>query len=128
MYVNWGQFNAPNVHFVVVEVAVDPVLVGGIAPDRLVAQTPAEAIAAIEEARPDLVALDITMPEMDGLELLRRVTAIDPNLVTLIITTIHPGGVLVTGNLMAPLVLDSETRRGAQLTLPEQDTPSHLID
>ena len=31
MYVNWGQSNAPNVHFVVVEVAVDPVLVGGIA-------------------------------------------------------------------------------------------------
>ena len=38
------------------------------------------------------------------------------DLVTLIITTVHPGGTQVTGNLLAPLVLDSESRRGAQLT------------
>ena len=37
----------------------------------------------------------------------------------MIITTIHPGGVLVTGNLMAPLVIDTETRRGLQLTLDD---------
>lgn len=38
------------------------------------------------------------------------------DLVTLIITTVHPGGTQVTGNLLAPLVLDSESRRGAQVT------------
>jgi flagellar assembly factor FliW len=41
------------------------------------------------------------------------------NLTVLIITTIHPGGVLVTGNLMAPLVIDTETRQGLQLTLDD---------
>lgn len=39
------------------------------------------------------------------------------DLTTLIITTIHPGGEKVTGNLVAPLVVDTETRRGAQLIL-----------
>ena len=41
------------------------------------------------------------------------------DLTVLVITTIHPGGVLVTGNLMAPLVVDTETRRGLQLTLDD---------
>ena len=40
----------------------------------------------------------------------------EENLTPMIITTIHPGGECVTGNLLAPLVIDSETRRGAQLT------------
>jgi flagellar assembly factor FliW len=39
------------------------------------------------------------------------------DLTTLIITTIHAGGEKVTGNLVAPLVVDTETRRGAQLIL-----------
>lgn len=43
----------------------------------------------------------------------------ETDLTTLIITTIHPGGVLVTGNLMAPLVVDTESRHGAQLTLDD---------
>jgi len=40
----------------------------------------------------------------------------EDDLVTLIITTVHPGGTKVTGNLLAPLVVDTETRRGAQVT------------
>ena len=40
----------------------------------------------------------------------------EEDLVVLIITTVHPGGVQVTGNLLAPLVMDTETRRGLQLT------------
>lgn len=46
-------------------------------------------------------------------------TARVEDLTTLIITTIHPGGEKVTGNLLAPLVVDTETRRGAQLTLDD---------
>jgi CheY-like chemotaxis protein len=35
----------------------------------------AQVLAAIRERRPDLVVLDISMPEVDGLEVLRRVRA-----------------------------------------------------
>ena len=45
-----------------------------------------EALARVRRESYDLLIADIKMPEMDGLELLRRVAAIDPNLVTLIIT------------------------------------------
>jgi len=46
----------------------------------------------------------------------------DPeNIVTMVITTIHAGGDKVTGNLMAHLVIDTETRRGAQLTLENSE-------
>lgn len=50
----------------------------------------------------------------------RRLRNEDPGALTvLVITTIHPGGVLVTGNLMAPLVIDTDTRLGLQLTLDD---------
>ncbi|MBU8870701.1 MAG: flagellar assembly protein FliW [Gemmatimonadales bacterium] len=40
----------------------------------------------------------------------------DEDIAILIITTVHPGGTMVTGNLLAPLVIDTETRRGVQFT------------
>jgi flagellar assembly factor FliW len=40
--------------------------------------------------------------------------------VILIITTIHPGGTRVTGNLLAPLAINPDSRLGAQLTLPDE--------
>ena len=44
----------------------------------------------------------------------------DPDdLATLIITTVHSGGAKVTGNLLAPLVIDTESRTGCQLTLDD---------
>jgi flagellar assembly factor FliW len=48
-------------------------------------------------------------------------TTSQENLTTLIITTVHPGGAKVTGNLLAPLVLDVDTRRGIQLTLDSDE-------
>lgn len=38
-----------------------------------------EAVERYSEQRPDLVTLDITMPEMSGLEALREIREMDPN-------------------------------------------------
>jgi len=43
----------------------------------------------------------------------------EPDLVTLVITTVHEGGERITGNLRAPLVLDAGSRTGAQLALDD---------
>ena len=52
---------------------------------------------------------------------LRLGNAKDEELATLIITTVHPGGTKVTGNLLAPLVIDTETRYGIQLTVDDSE-------
>lgn len=41
----------------------------------------------------------------------------EADLAVMIITTVHPGGDKVTGNMLAPLVIDASTRKGLQLTL-----------
>ncbi|MFT5315735.1 MAG: flagellar assembly factor FliW [Candidatus Krumholzibacteriia bacterium] len=41
------------------------------------------------------------------------------NVASLIITTVHSGGDRITGNLLAPLMIDVSTRRGVQLTLDD---------
>jgi flagellar assembly factor FliW len=45
------------------------------------------------------------------------------DLAVLIITTIHEGGTKITGNLLAPLLINTESRRGVQLTLPDESLP-----
>ena len=39
----------------------------------------AEAIKMYEQLRPDIVTLDITMPQMDGIEALQMIRKFDPN-------------------------------------------------
>ena len=38
----------------------------------------AEAVARFQELRPDVMTLDITMPEKDGLTALKEIIAVDP--------------------------------------------------
>jgi len=45
-----------------------------------------EALALAEKERPDLVLLDIRMPGMDGVQLLRRFKEMDPEVKVIMIT------------------------------------------
>ena len=44
------------------------------------------ALQKIPQVNPDLVTLDVEMPEMDGIELARRATELDPDLKVMFIT------------------------------------------
>jgi two-component system, chemotaxis family, chemotaxis protein CheY len=43
------------------------------------AQNGAEAVQKYAELKPDVVTMDITMPEMDGIQALKEIRKIDPN-------------------------------------------------
>ena len=43
------------------------------------AQNGMEAVEKFKSERPDIVTMDITMPEMDGIEALKEIMKIDPN-------------------------------------------------
>jgi len=54
-----------------------------------------EALQVIRQARPDLVLLDINMPEMDGLETLREIRGQDARLPVLMLTVSEDEGALI---------------------------------
>lgn len=43
------------------------------------AENGVEAVERFKEVRPDLVTMDIVMPEMDGIEAVKQIMKIDPN-------------------------------------------------
>jgi CheY-like chemotaxis protein len=59
----------------------------------------AEAVAIVEAARPDLVLLDVAMPDMDGVETLKRINAIAPDLAVIMVTANADIG--ITSKLLA---------------------------
>ena len=47
-----------------------------------------EALKLFEQERPDCITMDITMPEMDGLECIRRIMEIDKTVKIVVITAL----------------------------------------
>ncbi len=47
-----------------------------------------EALAFFREHRPHVITMDLTMPEMDGLECIRNIVAEDPNVNILVISAL----------------------------------------
>ncbi|MDO5686256.1 MAG: response regulator [Neisseria sp.] len=47
-----------------------------------------EALELFRQHRPDAITMDITMPEMDGLECIQQIAAIDPNVRILVISAL----------------------------------------
>ena len=43
------------------------------------AENGAKAVEKYQETKPDLVLMDITMPEMDGIQALKKIKSMDPN-------------------------------------------------
>ena len=54
--------------------------------DVLTAQSGAEGLAVFEREKPDIIITDIKMPGMDGIEVLEKIKALEPNAEVIIIT------------------------------------------
>jgi CheY-like chemotaxis protein len=59
----------------------------------------AQALAMVDEVKPHVVLLDVTMPEMDGLETLKRLAALKPGLPIIMVTA--NADVDITSKLLA---------------------------
>jgi DNA-binding response OmpR family regulator len=77
-----------------------------------------EALEQIEQERPDLVLLDINMPRMDGIELLRRLRAAAE--------TASLPVVLLTAKTQDEDILEGK-RSGADYYLPKPFSPVDLL-
>ena len=67
--------------------------------DVSVAAGGADAVALVEAIRPDLILLDVAMPDMDGVETLRRIVEIEPGIPVIMVTANADIG--VTSKLLA---------------------------
>ena len=74
-----------------------------------------EGIERLKEVKPPLLVVDIKMPELDGFEVIRRVRAIDPDVVI----------VVITGYATIETAVDA-MKMGAYDFLPKPFTPSEL--
>ncbi|MFO1481270.1 MAG: response regulator [Turneriella sp.] len=54
-----------------------------------------EAVRLFGELKPDLVSLDITMPEMDGLSAMKQILAIKPDAKVVIISAVNSKDMIV---------------------------------
>lgn len=76
-----------------------------------------DALETIPAAAPDLVLIDVSLPGMSGIDLVRRLKAAQPNLATLIISG-HEESLFVEGVLAA----------GAKGYIMKEQAPDLLLD
>ena len=55
----------------------------------------AEAVSLYEKLKPDIVTLDITMPEMDGLSAMKQILAINPAARVIIVSAVNSKDMIV---------------------------------
>lgn len=102
----------------------------------LTAEDGGEALAAIEEQRPDLIVLDALMPVMDGFEVLRRIKAGGLTDAPVIMLTALKReqdivGALQLGAadyLIKPFIPDELTQRVRRLLRSAEPTPGSARD
>jgi CheY-like chemotaxis protein len=67
--------------------------------DVTVAESGIAALAVLDKAAPDVVLLDVAMPELDGVETLKRIVALHPNMPVIMVTA--NADVEITSKLLA---------------------------
>jgi len=86
------------------------------------------ALAKIEQLRPDLVTLDIEMPEMDGLTTLGHIRKADGRLPVIMCSTLTERGASATLEALALGATDYVTKPGSQLNSNLEQVLANLHD
>ena len=56
-----------------------------------------EAVSLFQKTKPDIVTMDITMPDVDGLQALKVIKALDPNARVVMVSSIGHDDVIIVG-------------------------------
>ena len=59
------------------------------------ASTGREAVELYQQVRPDLVTMDIVMPEMNGIDAVKQIRAIDPNAKIIMVSAMGQQGMVI---------------------------------
>ena len=76
-----------------------------------------EGIERYKKSKPDLVTVDIIMPDMSGVEAIKEITAFDPNAKTIVVSA-----------LGHQALIDEAMKAGAKSYVVKPFTPSKIIE
>ncbi len=91
-----------------------------------IAKNGQDAIDKVKAVRPDVITMDLTMPEMDGIECIRNMMVIDPKLRILVISALSDNSTCIKAlKLGAQGFLDkpftnSELKNAIEIMLSEE--------